>query len=119
MRRGRHALAIARLLVERVEAEPQRVSRRLLLPQIRWAAAQPNRAGELGVLDLVERARDEHLANLDADDGLAVLGVAAEEVLTEAAGLLDRGPARTCPRCGARLSRRRRACARCRHPVPR
>jgi hypothetical protein len=117
MARRRHALAIAQLLVERVEAEPQRVARRLLLPQIRWAAAQPSRAAELGVLELVERARTEHLADLDADEGLAALGVAAEDVLTEAAGLLERGPARTCPRCGARLSRRRRSCARCRHPV--
>jgi ribosomal protein S27AE len=70
------------------------------------------------VLDLVEEARDRHLADLDADDGLAALCVPWEEIVAEVVGVLDR-PNRTCPRCGARLSRRRPVCGRCRRPVPR
>ena len=102
MTERRHALAMARLLVAGVEEQPHRLARRLLLPRIRWAAAQPHRAAELGVLELVERAREEHLASLDADGGLAALCVAAEEVLSGGCG-----PAR--PRAASRLSAVRRA----------
>jgi hypothetical protein len=75
-------------------------------------------ARELGVLELVEAARDAHLAALDADEGLAALCVPWHEVVAEAVGVLDRRP-RNCARCGARLSRRRAVCGRCRSPVPR
>ena len=37
-------------------------------------------ARRVGVLDLIEAARDEHLARLDADDGLQALGVDWAEV---------------------------------------
>ena len=58
----------------------------------------------------VEAARDEYLASLDADEGLAVLLVPAASVVTAAA---SRKGASRCDRCGARLSRKRRRCSRC------
>jgi len=58
----------------------------------------------------VERARDEYLASLDADDGLAVLLIPDDEILTAATA---RPPVVRCARCGARLSRKRHRCSRC------
>jgi hypothetical protein len=96
------------------------LARRLLLPQLCWLARDPDddQAQQFGVLELVARARDEHLATLDADEGLAALGVSWEEVVRRAAELAEpRRPVR-CPRCGARLPRRRPVCSRCRLPRP-
>ncbi|MGZ4333802.1 MAG: hypothetical protein ACXVRJ_05960 [Gaiellaceae bacterium] len=111
---------MARILAAHLEAQPRRVAERLLAPQLRSVALRPEEqlARELGVLELVERARDEHLATLDADGGLVALCVPWEEVVAETVELIDR-PSRRCPRCGARLSRRRPVCSRCRLPVPR
>ncbi len=111
----RHAVAIARLVVAGIEAEPSRGPRKLRRSQVRWAAEQPDEslATELGVLELVDAARDAHLCALGADDGLAALCVPWQDVVAEAVALLDRLRARTCGRCGARLSRRRRNCGRC------
>jgi ribosomal protein L40E len=117
MKRRRHSLAIARLVVRHVDAQP-RPAARLLRSQLRCAAQEPTAATELGVAEQIDRARDEHLASLDADDGLAALCVAWEEVLDEVVGLLDANPT-CCSRCGARLSRRGRICRRCRTPVTR
>jgi hypothetical protein len=85
-----HADAIARLAVREVEEQPPRLARRLLKPQIRWAAERRDEAfaRELGVLDLVERARDRYLAALDADEGLAALLVPWEDVVDCAAALV-------------------------------
>ena len=58
----------------------------------------------------VERARDEYLASLDADDGLAVLVITDREILAAATA---RPPVPRCDRCGARLSRKRHRCSRC------
>lgn len=58
----------------------------------------------------VERARDEYLASLDADEGLAVLLIRRDEILAAATG---RPPVPRCERCGARLSRKRHRCSRC------
>jgi len=58
-----------------------------------------------GGLD-VETARNEYLASLDADDGLAVLLIPDEAIVA-------RPPVRSCERCGARLSRKRHRCSRC------
>jgi ribosomal protein L40E len=58
----------------------------------------------------VERARDEYLASLDADDGLAVLLVPADEI---EAAIASKRVRPLCRRCGARLARKRRRCARC------
>ena len=99
----RHARAIARLVAERVEGEPRRVARRL---------ADPGLAVALGTRELIEDARNRHLATLDADGGLAALAIPWEDVLAETVELLDRPPVR-CARCGARLPRRRRCCSRC------
>ena len=59
----------------------------------------------------VERARDEYLASLDADEGLAVLLIPDDEIL--AAAIKRRPPVPHCERCGARLSRKRHRCSRC------
>jgi hypothetical protein len=58
----------------------------------------------------VERARDEYLASLDADDGLAVLLIPRHQILAAAEA---RPPVPRCERCGARLSRKRHRCSRC------
>jgi len=60
----------------------------------------------------VERARDEYLASLDADDGLVVLLIPAEEVVAALASRRARAPGR-CRRCGARLPAKRHRCSRC------
>ena len=49
-------------------------------------ALDPALARALGTLELVERCRDEHLASLEADDGLLVLGISWEEVVRRADG---------------------------------
>ena len=59
----------------------------------------------------VERARNEYLAWLDADEGLAVLLISSDEIL--AAATARRPPVHHCERCGARLSRKRHRCSRC------
>ena len=119
MTRERQALAMARLVVASVESETPG-QRKLRRSHLRCAAERPDEelARELGVLELIDAARDAHLADLDADEGLAALCVPWQEVVAEAVSELDRRP-RTCPRCGARLSRRRPICGRCRSPVPR
>lgn len=116
----RHGRAIASIVASLIETEQPRVGRRLLTSHLRAVVEQPDEqlARSLGVHELVERARDEHLATLDADAGLAALCVSWEDVVAEAVALLDRTPHR-CARCGARLSRRRPVCARCRLPSPR
>jgi hypothetical protein len=58
----------------------------------------------------VERARDEYLASLDADEGLAVLLIPDDEILAAATA---RPPVLRCERCAARLSRKRHRCSRC------
>jgi hypothetical protein len=54
----------------------------------------------------VETARNEYLASLDADEGLAVLLIPADAIV-------PRPPVPRCDRCGARLSRKRHRCSRC------
>jgi ribosomal protein S27AE len=117
--RERRALALAQIVVAAIEADTPG-QRKLRRSHLRCAAEQQDEAvaRELGVLELVEHARDVHLADLDADEGLAALCVPWNEVVAEAVGVLDR-PSRTCARCGARLSRHRAVCGRCRSPVPR
>ena len=58
----------------------------------------------------VERARDEYLASLDADEGLAVLLISDDAIVAAATA---RPPVRRCDRCDARLSRKRHRCSRC------
>jgi ribosomal protein S27AE len=117
--RERRALALAQIVVATIETEAPG-QRKLRRSHLRCAAEQQDEAiaRELGVLALVEEARDAHLADLDADEGLAALCVPWHEVVAEAVDVLDRRP-HTCPRCGARLSRRRAVCGRCRSPVRR
>jgi hypothetical protein len=117
--RERRALVMAQLVVATVESESVG-QRKLRRSHLRCAAEQADEAlaRELGVLELVERARDAHLAELDADEGLAALCVPWHDVVAEAVGVLDRRP-RACARCGARLSHKRRVCGRCREPAPR
>jgi hypothetical protein len=105
---GGHARQIARLAAGRLAGEPRRIARRL---------ADPGLAATLGVRDVIEQARDDHLATLDADQGLAALLVPWEDVLAETVAVLARPPTR-CARCGARLPRRRRVCSRCHLTAP-
>lgn len=60
----------------------------------------------------VERCRNEYLASLGADDGLAVLLISAEEIRSAVDARRARAPAR-CRRCGARLPAKRHRCRRC------
>ena len=62
--------------------------------------------------DDVEACRDAYLASLDADDGLVVLLIAADEIHTAVAARRTRAPAR-CQRCDARLPAKRHRCSRC------
>ncbi len=102
--RRQHLDAICRELEAALDREPAKLVRRLLRPQLRLVA---NRLGEddatavatdLGVLARVEAARDEHLASLDADEGLAALTVPWQDVVARAAA---RKPARASRRRGA------------------
>ena len=60
----------------------------------------------------IEQCRDEYLASLDADDGLAVLLIAPEEIQATVAARRARAPA-VCQRCGARLPAKPHRCRRC------
>jgi hypothetical protein len=85
-----HVEAICVRLESALELEPPVLARRLLRPQLRWVDYQlgspqaEELARTLGVLALVEAARNEHLASLDADDGLGALSVDWEEVVARA-----------------------------------
>ncbi|HZP72853.1 MAG TPA: hypothetical protein VFA97_05675 [Gaiellaceae bacterium] len=117
MKRHRHVQAMAELVAKHVDAQP-RPAARLLRSHLRCAAEERKGrvADELGVAELVGRARDTHLASLDADEGLGALCVGWADVVEEAIRLLESTRSR-CERCGARLSPRRRVCGRCRCPV--
>jgi hypothetical protein len=105
-----HLDAVARLVAGRVGRRP-----------LRWVAQRPELplARDLGVLEAVDECRDLHLATLGADEGLTVLLLPWEEIVREAAVLVNRAAARECPRCGARLGRRANRCSRCRLLAPR
>ncbi len=108
-RKGDHVDAMCVLLERRLDAAPPVTARRLLRPQLRWVEQQLGEgegvelAQRLGVVELVESCRDEYLASLDADEGLAALQVGWEEVV-----------GRACERGADRAERR---CARCHGPV--
>ena len=59
----------------------------------------------------VAAARDEYLASLDADEGLAVLLI--DDAAVVAAAQHRRPRKATCGRCGARLPAKRHRCSRC------
>ena len=111
--RREHLDALCRLLAVRLASAPTVAARRLLRPQVRWAASRPDDdelAAQLGVVALVDECRDEYLSSLGADDGLAVLALGWADVAVAFAAREDRMPAR-CSRCGARLGGAR--CRRC------
>jgi hypothetical protein len=113
MSRRQHVEAICRLIEAKLAAAPAATARRLLRPQVRWAAARPEDdefARRLGVVALVEACRDEHLRSLDADDGLAALQIGWAEVAAAFAARIEAAP-RRCARCGARVGGAR--CRRC------
>jgi ribosomal protein S27AE len=119
--RRSHIHAIAALVVARLEASQPQLSRRLLCPQVRWVAQELDEslARHLGVIDLVERCRSEHLATLDADQGLATLTVSWQEVVVRADGMLGTRRRSSCSRCGARARQRGHRCGRCGLVAPR
>jgi len=123
-----HLDAICELIEAKLEAAPPAAARRLLRPQLLWVDQQRGTpsgdelARRAGVVDLVETCRDEHLASLDADEGLAVLQIDWREVVhraCERARASDPRP--RCPRCGERMlaeqlrgTRLRYRCSACR-----
>jgi hypothetical protein len=116
--RREHLDAMCAALEAKLAAAPVRTARRLLRPQLRWVEQRPDDpelAHRLGVVTLVEACRDEHLASLDADDGLTVLAIDWREVVERACERARIEPAvPRCGRCGARLTRRREPrCKRC------
>jgi hypothetical protein len=105
-------------LEAKLAAAPAVTARRLLRPQLRWVGERPDDfelAQRLGVVALVEACRDEHLASLGADDGLAVLAIDWREVVEHACERARIDPAvPRWRRCGARRPRRREPrCKRC------
>ena len=104
--------ALARAVLERLDAvEPQSV-RRLLLAQLDGvarmlrleAAGAQALAAETGMVGLVEECRDARLRRLDADGGLAALQAEWEDVVLRAAlrrAHERRASGRRCSRCGA------------------
>lgn len=109
MTRRRHLLALAALVEDELAAAPSRFARRVLEPRIRWAAETGEADPE--ALEVIERCRDRHLASLDADDGLLVLGLSWREIAEFATR--SRADVARCRRCGARLPQRPRPCGRC------
>ena len=107
MTRRDHLDAICVVLERRLEAAPPVAARRLLRPQLRWVEQQLAEgagielAERLGVVELVESCRDEHLAALDADDGLAALQIGWEEVVVRACARGADAVVRRCARCNA------------------
>ena len=101
MSRRQHLEAICRRLDAALDREPPRLARRLLRPQVRWVADRLGDddatalARELGVLARVEAARDEHLASLDADDGLAALAIPWQDVVARHVLAAEQAAART------------------------
>ncbi len=119
--RARHLDAICAALERKLDSAPAATARRLLRPQLGWVAQQlddgdaADLARRLGVVELVESCRNEHLASLDADDGLAVLQIEWGEIVVHVSERMrSAGAARRCTRCGARLRERRSPrCNRC------
>jgi hypothetical protein len=115
--RARHLDAICAALERKLDTAPEVTARRLLRPQLRWVAQQldDDLALRLGVVELVESCRNEHLASLDADEGLAVLQIDWMDVVVHASERMRTArAARRCARCGARLpARRALRCNRC------
>lgn len=82
MKRRWHVDAIARLVEAEVATTSPRTARRLRRELAAVAFdLDPVLAREVGALELVERCRDDHLASLDADEGLLVLGISWEEIV--------------------------------------
>jgi hypothetical protein len=90
MTRQDHLDAICVVLERRLESAPPVAARRLLRPQLRWVEQQlgdgtgVELAERLGVIELIESCRDEHLSVLDVDDGLAVLQIDWEDIVLRA-----------------------------------
>jgi hypothetical protein len=109
--RARHPDAICAALERTLGAAPEATARRLLRPQLRRVAQQlddgvsDGLAHRLGVVELVESSRNEHLASLDADDGLAALQIEWTEVVMHVAQRM--ASARAVRRCASRLPERR------------
>jgi hypothetical protein len=105
-----HLDAICESLEAKLDASPAAVARRLLRPQLRWVEQQlidglgDELAHQLGVVALVESSRDEHLASLDADDGLTVLQMDWRDIVLRACERArERNRSPRCPRCGERM----------------
>ena len=87
MTRRKHVDALAGIVERTLDAHAVPRARRLLDVELAWIehAASESLPGEkrpraLRIRRVVETCRDEHLASLDADEGLVALGIPWEEV---------------------------------------
>jgi hypothetical protein len=114
MTHQRHLAALASLAEAVLEAQQKPRARRLLEVELAWVERRANagcdplppRRGALRVRRIIESCRDQHLAALDADDGLSVLGIGWEEVaLALRRRRRERAAVsrRRCPRCEGRM----------------
>jgi hypothetical protein len=113
MTRRKHVDALARIVERTLDAHAVPRARRLLDVELAWVehAATASLPGEerpraLRIRRVVETCRDEHLAALDADEGLIALGIPWEEVaLAVRRRRRERAIAarRRCPRCESRM----------------
>jgi len=117
-----HLDEICELIEAKLAAAPATAARRLLRPQLLWVDQQRDTpsgdelAQRAGVIELVESCRDEHLASLDADDGLAVLLLDWRDVVGRACERVRANdPRPRCPRCGERMLQERLRGTRIRH----
>ena len=110
----RHLKAVAALLEESLAAVPAGSLRHLLDLELANVEQHILATGSVGartgggaVLRLIESCRDQHLADLDADDGLAALGVTTEDIVLlvqRRRRESDRARmAHPCSRCGAQM----------------
>ena len=93
MTRRKHVDALAEIVERTLDAHAVPRARRLLDVELAWVeqAATASFPGKeqrraLRIRRVVETCRDEHLASLDADEGLIALGITWEEGQSRSAG---------------------------------
>ena len=113
MTRREHLQALAEMVECALDAHSIPRARRLIDVELAWVEQAGSGSVPAGdrprgrrLRRLIETCRDEHLASLDADDGLLVLGISSDEVgLAIRRRRRERAIAarRRCPRCEARM----------------
>jgi predicted RNA-binding Zn-ribbon protein involved in translation (DUF1610 family) len=110
MTRRKHVEALAAIVERALDAQPVPRARRLLEVDLAWVEATASAGREaLRLRRVIESCRDRHLMELDADEGLTVLGIEWEEVaLAVRRRARERAAVarRRCARCGATMELR-------------